>query len=619
MMLDEVEAWVETIWRTGIAPEPDLTVSEWADTHRMLPSTSAEPGRWQTDRVPYLREIQDCLSPSNSVDTVVFMKGAQIGGTEAGLNWVGYAIDHAPGVMLLVQPSIESIRRNTSVRIDPMIEATSILKSKIRPARSRDAGNTIFRKQFPGGMLVMTGANSATGLRSLPARYVFLDEIDAYPHDADGEGDPVNLAIQRTVTFRGRRKIFLVSTPTLKGLSRIEKAFLESDQRRYYVPCPHCDEMHLLEWANIQWPKGRRDLAHAVCQECGAAIEEHDKPAMLAAGEWRAHQSGQGRAAGFHLSSLYSPFETWAEIALEHGRVYQDPPRLQAWTNLKLAETWADQAGEAIDPTGLMQRREDWGGKLPTNVALLTAGVDVQGDRFEVQVLGWGRDEECWSIEHRVIYGDPSGPPVWETLDRFLKNRWEHTRAMPALAIRAACIDTGGHHTQAAYHFAQSRWGRHVWAIKGKGGQGVPIWPRRPSKTKLNVPLFLVGVDNGKDTLAARLRNVEPGPGCIHFPADREASYFEQLTAEHVITRYSMGRPKRAWLPKRDGARNEALDTFVYGLAALHGLRAMGLQLNREAQEVESHPIGDAMQHGNSTAIKRTERTIRSAWLASES
>jgi phage terminase large subunit GpA-like protein len=611
--MDEVTAWIDDIWREGAAPEPPLTVSQWADEHRLLPDLSAEPGRWRTARTPYLRAIMDCLSANDPTERVVFMKGAQLGGTEAGLNWLGYVIHHAPGLMLMVQPTMDAVRRNTSIRIDPMIAACPALRERVVEPGKKEPGNSQFRKLFPGGQLVMVGAASGVGLRSTPARYLFLDEVDAYPSDVSGEGDPVALAVQRTVTFRGRRKIVMVSTPTLKGFSRIEAAYEESDKRIYEVRCPDCGSYAPITWAQIQWPEGRRDRAHRVCPECGAIHEEHMKPALLASGRWRATAPGDGKTAGFHLSSLYSPFETWAEIAIEHGQVHRDPARLQVWTNTKLAETWEDQAGEVIDAEPLMARREDWGGLLPERVAVLTAGVDVQGDRLELHVIGWGRDEEAWSIDYRVIFGDPSGPRVWADLDTALAATYPHARAVADLVIRAVAVDTGGQHTKAAYEYCRTRLHRRVWAIKGRGGPGIPLWPRRPSRTKGKAPLFVIGVDAAKDALFARLRLTEPGPGVLHFPMERDAEFFRQLTAERVVTRFERGRPIRLWQPRREGERNEALDTTVYAMAALHGLISMGLRLNAEADA-----IGAAPAKGAPAPTRPTEppRVIRSRWMA---
>lgn len=583
-------AAIDEAWRRGLQPEAQVMVSAWADSHRILPPASAEPGPWRTDRTPYLRGVMDALSVASPYERVVFMKGAQLGGTEAGLNWLGYIIQNAPGIAMMVQPSLDMVRRNTAVRIDPMIEATPALRELVAAPRSKDTGNSLFRKSFPGGQLVMTGANSAIGLRSTPVRYLFLDEVDGYPADANNEGDPVALAVQRTATFRGRRKVYLVSTPTLKHHSRIEAAYLESDQRKFFVPCLHCGDMAPITWARINWPEGQRREAGLVCEACGAVMREYDKTRLLERGAWQATAAGDGRTAGFHLSALYSPWETWAEIALEHGQVYRDPPRLQVWTNTKLAESWEDMAGEAVEPDPLMARRETWN-LLPEGITILTAGVDVQGDRIEVQVIGWGRDEESWSVDYRVIWGDPSGPRLWHDLDAYLQTTWHCSGNRADMAIRASCIDTGGHHTKMAYEFCRTRLARRIWAIKGRGGAGVPVWPRRPTRVRGKVPLFIIGVDAVKDGVMARLRLAEHGPGFMHFPLERDADYFRQLTAERVVTRFERGRPIRSWQPKREGERNEALDTYVYATAALHGLISMGLRLNEEAERTVSAPV----------------------------
>jgi len=604
---------IDWAWRNGIRPEPQIPVAQWADRHRMLPDTAAEPGRWRTARTPYLKEIMDTLSTGSPYERVVMMKGAQTGGTEAGLNFLGYIIHNAPGLVMLVQPSLDMVRRNTVTRIDPLIASSPVLRDLVASPRSRDAGNSLFRKSFPGGQLVMTGANSAIGLRSTPVRYLFLDEVDGYPGDADGEGDPVALAIQRTATFKGRRKILMVSTPTLKGYSRIEAAFEESDQRFFHVPCLHCGDMAPITWARIRWPEGRRRNAFLICEACGGIHQEHDKAKLLEAGQWKPTAEGDGRTAGFHLSALYSPWETWAEIAVEHGKVMKDPARLQVWVNTKLGESWEDQAGDTVPADPLMDRREVWGEDLPEGVAVLTAGVDVQGDRLELQVVGWGRDEEGWVVDYRVIWGDPSGPRVWADLDLALQATYPHAKAVPDLPIRAVAIDTGGHHTKAAYEFCRTRLNRRIWAIKGRGGPGVPVWPRRPTRTnKGKIPLFIVGVDSVKDAVYARLKLTEPGPGFVHFSRDRDAEYFRQLTAERVVTRFEKGRPIRSWQPKRDGERNEALDTFVYASAALQGLISMGLRLNKEADTMAA-----AKRRTDAPNLPATSAPLvfRSAWM----
>ncbi|MFT6220496.1 MAG: phage terminase large subunit GpA-like protein, partial [Rickettsiales bacterium] len=553
----------------GLKPDPNFNVSEWADNHRILTSvSSAEPGPWRTDRTPYLKEIMDCLSPSNPAEKVVFMKGAQIGGTECGNNWMGFVIHHAPGPMLVVNPTVETAKRTSKMRIDPAIENCPVLKERVNDPRSRDSGNTMLMKEFPGGVLILTGANSAVGLRSMPIRYLFLDEVDGYPDDAASEGDPVNLAIQRTATF-SNKKIFMISTPTIKHYSRIETAFLEGDQRYYFVPCPDCGELQILKWKNIKWPKGEPEKAYYQCQNksCNSKWQDHQKAEILKNGQWIAQNpkvSGNAdkKTISFHLSSLYSPhgWISWGDIAKEFSEVHKDPPRLQVWTNTKLAETWEDMSGEAIDPTGLMKRRENFGKHLPKDVAIITTGVDVQDNRLEVEIVGWGKDEESWSLDYQVIYGDPSTPDLWNDLDKILNQTFIHSRDLGNFAITAACVDSGGHYTDHVINYCFERKHKRIFAIKGSSnGSGVPIWPPRASQSKrLKKPVYIVGVNDAKETLMQRLRiakisDNKPTAGYWHFPIERDQEWFNQVTSEVVKTKYVKGRPVRSWQPRKEG------------------------------------------------------------------
>lgn len=613
MTLEAIEAdtyrLVEEAWRRGLRPEPQLSVSEWADRNRILPGANAEPGPWRTSRVPYLQEVMDCLSTSSPVERVVLMKGAQTGGTEAGLNAIGYWIAHAPGTILCVWPSLDMVRRNSRVRIEPLIDGTPALRGKIAPARAKDPGNTVFQKEFEGGALVMTGANSATGLRSLPARYCVMDEVDAFPVDAGGEGDPVALAIQRTATFRGRRKILLISTPTDAGTSRIEKAFAESDQRRFFVPCRHCGQWQTIKWANIRWPEGEPGRAFYACESCGGILEERDKPALLAAGEWRPTAPGDGRTAGFHLPGLLSPFETWGEIATEFEAVKRDPLRLRVWVNTKEGLPFEDRETTPLEPAWFMERLEDFGEALPEKVAVLTAGIDVQDDRLALEIVGWGLGEESWSLRYTEIWGNPAEPDVWTAVDAELRRPFDHSLAGPTV-IRAACIDSGGHHTQTVYRFAQERAARLVWAIKGAPGWGVPIWPRRPPKPgQRTFAPFLIGVDSAKELVTARLRLTEPGAGFCHFPHGRDVDYFGMLTAERLVRTYIRGVPSRKWIKPRRVA-NEAFDCRIYATGALAGLTARGFRLEAEAKR-----IADLMPYANDKAKAARPAVIKSGWM----
>lgn len=552
----------------------NLSVSEWADRYRVLSQeASAESGKWKTSRTPYLKEIMDCLSVNSTPKKVVFMKGAQVGGTEAGLNWIGYIIHRYPGPMLIVNPSIDTSKRNSKMRVMPMIEATKVLSKCIMPRKSRDSGNTILQKEFKGGVLIMTGANAPSGLRSVPIRYLFLDEVDEYPKEAGTEGDPVDLAVQRTATFQNK-KIFMISTPTIKDASRIEQAFLEGDQRYYHVPCPKCGHYQVLEWRNVVFDSKQLTEACYKCEKCGALWHNWEKDQILAKGHWIAKKPLNTDVASFHLSSLYSPhgWISWTDIAKEFLAVKDEPSRLQVWTNTKLAESWEDMAGEMIDPTNLMVRREHFGEYLPEGVAVLTAGVDVQDNRLEVEIVGWGRSEESWSIDYLVLFGDPSTPELWGQLDEVLMRRYPHSKNIPDLGILACCVDSGGHYTDHVINYCYARAASRVFAIKGSGTYGKPIFPATASKSwKTKKPVYVIGVNDAKDTLMRRL-HIADCAGCWHFPMEREHEWFEQLTNEIVKKRFSQGRLIREWRPRKEGVRTEALDCRVYAYAALRGL-----------------------------------------------
>ena len=561
----------------GLAPDPIQTVTEWANEYRFLSSvSSSEPGKWQTERTPYLQEIMDCLSPKHPCERVVFMKGAQVGGTECGNNWMGFCVCNAPGPMLIVNPTTETAKRTSRMRIDPAIENCPVLRDRIKSARSRDSGNTMLMKEFPGGILILTGANSPVGLRSLPVRYLFLDEVDGFPDEAGTEGDPVDLAVQRTATFNNR-KIFMVSTPTIKDASRIEQAFLEGDQRYYHVPCPHCGHFQVLRWRNVIFdPKNLTEAVYK-CEKCEAIWHDYEKEQILKKGKWIASKPNvNSGVVSFHLSSLYSPhgWTSWTSIAREFLDSKNDPSRLQVWTNTKLAETWEDMAGQQIDPTSLMVRREKWGPELPRQVVILTCGVDVQDNRLELEIVGWGRGEESWSIDYQVLYGDPSTPELWAQLDEVLSRKYSHSKDVPDLSIAATCIDSGGHYTDYVINYCHARRLHGVFAIKGVGGVGKPIWPATASKSNnTKKPVYLIGVNDAKDTLMRRLHLEDSsGPGIWHFPMDRESDWFEQITNEVASKKLSKGRLIREWVPRKNGVRTEGLDCRVYAYAALRGL-----------------------------------------------
>ena len=571
-------------WRTalmdGLRPEQPLTVSEWADKHRRLSSkASAEPGPWRTSRTPYLREPMDCLSSTSAVQRVVMMFAAQTGKTEAGANWLGYVIDHAPGPMLMVQPTVDMAKRLSKQRLESLINDTPVLSEKIAPARSRDSGNTMFSKEFPGGMMILTGANSATGLRSTPCRYIFCDEIDAFPSDVDGEGDPVSLAEKRATTF-ARRKILLTSTPTVKDFSRIEAEYERSDQRRFYVPCPCCNVMQWLKWPQLKWDNNEASTAAYECEVCHERFAEIHKPAMLRNGEWRATAPSNGKTAGFHLSGLYSPLGwlSWAEMVDDFLRAKTDAPMLKSFVNTRLAETWEEDFASKVSADGLLERCEHYeAAMVPEGGLALTVGVDVQDNRLAISVWAWGREEEGWLLDHQEIYGDPSRQELWKQLDEVVLREWPHAVG-PAMRPDVVAIDSGGHFTAEGYQYARERGRQGVVAIKGQSQRGKPPIGKG-SKVDVNYQgrtlkrgamVYLVGGDTVKTTLFGRLKHNEQGAGFLHFHMGTTGEYFEQLTAEKQVLRYNRGGfPTREWV-KKPSARNEALDCLVYAYAGLN-------------------------------------------------
>ncbi|MBB4287859.1 phage terminase large subunit family protein [Roseospira goensis] len=586
-MLDDAAAWCWDAYRRQAAPPPLLTVSEWADTHRRLTSKSAaEPGPWRTDRTPYLRAIMDALSPHARWQRVVFVKGAQLGGTEAGNNFLAYLIHWHPGPIMAVQPTVEGAKRWSRQRLDDLVEAPP-LAGLVRDPRSRDSGNTTLLKEFPGGLLVVTGGNSAVGLRSMPVRFLFLDEVDAYPIDADGEGDPIDLAVQRTATFGHRRKVFLVSTPTIEGHSRIERAYQESDQRRFWVPCPHCGEFQVLTWDQMRWTEGAPETAFYACAHNGCVIVNADKATMLPRGEWRAEADGDGETAGFHISSLYSPvgWLSWADLARDHEKAKDSPARMQVFVNTKLGETWRDQ-GEAPAWEPLWERRGGYtAGEVPEGVAVLTAGADVQPDRIEVEVVGWGEGFESWSISTHVLDGPPEGAEVWKALDQVVRHTWRRQGGGDAMTIQRIAIDSG-FLTPAVYRWVGKTGQKLAMAIKGRSNMLTALGTAtrtevtgagRRARTR-GVRVWTVGVDLLKGELYGRLRLTRGDdgafpPGYCHFPDGYEAEYFKQLTAEELVTGTNRkGYETREWRKTRP--RNEALDCRVYATAALLALGA---------------------------------------------
>ncbi|MBV7554236.1 phage terminase large subunit family protein [Pseudomonas sp. PDM28] len=587
-MPDGAAVYREAYFR-GLRPEPDVWIDQWADEFMRIPrdAGAAEPGQYRTARTPYAREPMRCLSPAHPCKRVVTMVASQLMKTQIALNWIGGLIHMAPSNILTLLPSL-GLAKRVSSRIGKTIKATPVLRERVAANRSRDARNTMDTKEFEGGSLYVTTAGSAANLSELSARYIYGDEVDRWVVDVGEEGDPIELAETRGSTFGRNAKFYFSSSPTIRGASRIADLFETSDQRFYYVPCPNCGHMQVLEWERLHYSTDCQ-RAHYECAgpDCDVLIEEHHKGEMLAKGEWRAHAQGDGETVGFNLNALYSPpgWTGWAALAKQFEKAKTAMSRgdlepMQVFYNTRLAKVW-DSAQEQTKADVLMARArlETYGlGSMPFAVLMLTASVDVQANRLEFMVVGWGAGMERWIIDYQVIWGDPSDERTWSVLDDKLKARYPHPCGAE-LTIRAAGIDSGGNHTDEVYQFCRLRRWRNIFAVKGASKSGRPVIAQRPSMMDVTwkglterkgVELWFIGTDTAKDWIYNRYP-VEDGPGALHFANDLPDDFFAQCVAERKVTRYIKGYKKIEWV-KGKAERNEALDLMVYSLAMAHYL-----------------------------------------------
>lgn len=613
-MRDGAAVYLEA-FMAGLRLDPILLVTDWAAQYRYLaPKGSPEPGRYRPERTPFWREVMDALSKDSLVQEVVVMKGAQIGFSEAAYCWLGYIMHQAPAPTLLVMPSVELAHRTSKTRIAPMIEVSPVLRERVRDPRSRDSGNTLLSKEFPGGFLLLTGANSAAGLRSTPVKNLFMDEEDGYPKDVDGEGSPAELAKRRTATFP-RRKILRGSTPTLRGDSAIETAFLETDQRYYHVPCPRCEHFQALRWKGLKWEKddtGRvvPGSVRYVCEACGGAIKNHEKTGMLARGRWIPSNpvAASERVRGYHLSALYSPvgWYSWEEAVTDWYKAQKNPARLRTFINTVLGESFEVRGDDAPQWRDLYDRREDRPlGVVPRRAAALTAAVDVQKDRLEFKVMGWNR-RESWIVDRVVVMGDTSLPPghgPWKELDELLERDWPREGG-GTLRLRVTLIDSG-YNTAAVYAFVRTKHAALVRAIKGKDTLEMPIAsPRRTEvrksgdgkRLKRGGRVWSVGTNLLKADVTARLKIRRPTDGelakdgfpptYVHLPPLDE-EYFKQLCAEaHVLVPTKRGHAAYQWV--KTYPNNEAFDLLCYNVAAWY---AAGLARLTDAEWSELEEV----------------------------
>lgn len=626
------------IAKQALQPLPNLSVSDWADSYRMLSAeASAEPGRWRTDRAPYQREIMNAFT-QYKVWKIAVMSASQIGKSDIMNNVIGRYSHLAPAPIMMIQPTIEMAQDYSKSRIAPMIRDTKVLREIYRDVKTRETGNTILSKIFPGGRLIMGGANSPAGLASRPIKILLADEVDRFPDSAGTEGDPVDLAAKRMTTFWDKR-LGLFSTPTIAGESRIEEEYLQGTQEEWQHECPNCGEYHLLthrqmvtDHQTVVDKKGNKHATvHSVkwrCPDCGFSYTEEQ---MRRAPQKFVAQNASALAKGvrsFFVNCWTSPWLTWAGVMQEWLEAEGDPEREKVVVNTRFGEPY-ERKGAFESTDKFLQRREPYGAELPDGVLILTAAVDVQDNRLEYEICGWGKGEECWGIKKGIILGVPENQEVWAALDEQLDREYRFKNGT-GLIVPRTFIDSGGHYTKEVYAYSLRRLARQCFAVKGASTAGVPIIHKYAKVTTVRgrtIPLVLIGTDSGKQYVMDRLSISVPGPKYFHFPLDKQENeavseilwnrgyddiYFRGLIAEQKVARKKNGRVVWQWENIAKDKRNEPLDLRVYNLACLHSMNVDWEQLE---QLVNSGNINEKPQKSapkvQKTAGKRSFGCIK--------
>lgn len=568
----------------GMQPPENLTVTEWAECKRYLSTeASAEPGLWRTSRTPYLRAIMDAFTDPK-IRHIVFVAASQVGKTEVLNNIIGYIIDQNPGSILFVHPTTIDAREFSKLRIAPMIRDSPAVRRRISAPKSRDSGNTLLQKTYPGGILTLCGSNEAHALASKPIRYVFGDERDRWAQSAGTEGDPWELAMARQTTFYNAKAVE-VSTPTIRGSSNIAKSFAKGTMERWKSQCPHCGEFHEIQWKDIRYKAEETVVNHErtytvhdvfwICPGCGCVSEEaviKKQPAKWVADNPAAYANG---VRSFWLNAFVSPWASWESICLKYQNALGDTGKMQVVYNTCFGQLWEDR-GDTQDPDTLLGRREVYEAELPEGVLVLTAGVDTQDDRMEYEIVGHGHFGETWGIEKSIIMGRPDDPATWDSLDMMIFDRVLRFKDGLGLKVSMSFVDEGGHFTEWVRQFCRNRVGKKVFCIKGFPGADRPF-TSPPKKQKIiiknrylgTVWQYQLGVDSGKQIIMDNLKVQAPGPKYCHFPIrdDYGAMYFHGLLSEHLVPEGKV-RQRWVWTKIQGHERNEPLDCRNYALAA---------------------------------------------------
>ena len=582
----------------ALHPIPSLTISGWADEFRYLSGEgSAEPGKYRCDRVPYQKEPMDgCLL--QEVNEVVLMWASQLGKSETLNNIMGYFIHADPSPQLMVQPTIELAEAYSKDRIAPMCRDTPPLARLVINPRSRDSGNTTLAKRYPGGSLVLVGANSPAGLAGRPRRVVIQDEIDRFPASAGTEGDPCSLADKRAEAFPNAIKV-KSATPTIKEASKIEAIYEKSDKRKWHVRCKKCHQEFVMMWAHVRWEKDKIEDAWVECpvKGCETRHNDADRVRLVKAGRWIPTAPFKG-IRGYWLNGLNILFGAHKGFANRLHEFVSDfqkakeggADKMRVWINTFLAETYEESA-EVIDPNPILERCEDYTPtELPEEVLEVTASADIQAMRIEAMFTGWGVDEEMWGIDHVIIEGDTRRDEVWAELDKQFMRTFAREDGVVIRPVRSL-VDMG-FNSKRVLEFCAPRMGRGVFPCRGVNRVGLnvpPLLPAKPSfNNKARIPHWNVGVTVAKTAIYDRLPLTPGGPRTMHFPRGFgfDEDFFKELTIEKKKTKFSSGSPYFIFEKPNAAARNEAIDLTVYNLAAMHSLGPIAwrkLALNRKA------------------------------------
>ena len=598
-----------------LKPTEEMTVSEWANNYMVLPKGDAQAGRYSTKNAPYQKEIMDAITQPEVVDVSV-MSSAQVGKSLIMKCGIGYYIDHEPATQIIVLPTVELGERFSKTSLAPMIDDVPRLHDKVAKARARDSNNTILAKSYPGGDLIIAGANSPSSLAQMPRRVVWMDEIDRFPGSAGEEGNPVLLAEKRATSYWNKKHI-KTSTPTIKGYSKIEEAYQDGTMETWCVACPECGAYQPYDFKRIDF-----ESVSMACEKCGCLSTERAwKKSMH---KWIAEHPERRTSRSFRLNELASPFSDWKDIietfqkAMRRLKKYHDPADLKVFVNTALGETWDDSSIDenSVDDDKLMKRAEFYGAEIPDGVLFITASVDVQDNRFEVEIRGWAREYESWGLYKTEIYGNLYTNEPWDELESYLSQTLEFADGRQ-LGIAGFAIDTGGHFTNQAYKWAKKMRGKkkHCYAIKGYAvKEDIPlIYKRTVAEIKEErngkkavidrTILYILGVDSGKDDISNRLKITEPGEGYCHFPSEAgrgyDEDYYEGLTSEHKVTEQKRGKLKTSW-KKEAGKRNEPFDLFNYNYAVV--------ELMQPEWDVLEEKLKNGVNYMEKSKVRRTFR-----------